>query len=666
MKNPIRAFLFLLAMLLPIAAAHAAEASTCWKDSYGRGFALVPNCGAGEENSGGLCYPKCKDGYVGVAGVCWQACPKGWEDIGVSCTKPNYSRPTFLKETLSTAAYIGKSSGFDCKDTWPRGYLSTAGKLRRGYDPIPSTGANAMRSDEMAVNLKAPFHDPRNGGECWVCPAGFERSTAAVTADNACSKAGGPNQLCEKWSKDNGGPGSCEESGGLLYPRPATGVTCTANSCAVTSCPSGYRNDGLYCAKTENYTRAVSTVPKACQSGYRFDAGLCYPECKAGFEGVGPVCWGQCTGSALPFECGAVCAKDEMTCGLSTAENIISVLDVIVTVSTTAASMGAGTAVKAAIQKAIMEGAKKTIQDFAKKKLSKAAIKTLVINTIADTGKDLPMDQTTNIVGLLSGEEFDFTTLDPTGISGIVKAYNKPKCSTTGSTTAANASGGWTMLSGLLATDVAVGANGSIWAIGADQVAGGSSVHRWNNGKWEKVSGAGKRIAVDPNGKPWLVNDKDAIYRWNGSAFEKMPGAAKDIAIGSGGAVWVVGTQKTPGGYSPNRWTGSGWTAISGGVTRLAVQSNGNLAALNENDEIFAYDGSSWTQLAGKAKDVAIGGNAIFILGDQWRDTGGGWNIQFWNGSGWSPYSGELKELAVKPDGKPMGVNAQRQVYEVR
>ena len=33
------------------------------------------------------------------------------------------------------------------------------------------------------------FHDPRNGGECWSCPEGFNRSSAPVTADNACSRS---------------------------------------------------------------------------------------------------------------------------------------------------------------------------------------------------------------------------------------------------------------------------------------------------------------------------------------------------------------------------------------------------------------------------------------------------------------------------------------------
>jgi hypothetical protein len=36
---------------------------------------------------------------------------------------------------------------------------------------------------------------------------------------------------------------------------------------------------------------AVSTYPISCRIGQENDAGLCYDKCRAGFHGVGPVCW---------------------------------------------------------------------------------------------------------------------------------------------------------------------------------------------------------------------------------------------------------------------------------------------------------------------------------------------------------------------------------------
>ncbi len=43
---------------------------------------------------------------------------------------------------------------------------------------------------------------------------------------------------------------------------------------------------------TSKGTEIFSTYPNTCPPGKEdLDAGLCYPRCKAGFHGVGPVCW---------------------------------------------------------------------------------------------------------------------------------------------------------------------------------------------------------------------------------------------------------------------------------------------------------------------------------------------------------------------------------------
>lgn len=39
------------------------------------------------------------------------------------------------------------------------------------------------------------------------------------------------------------------------------------------------------------YGRGVGTVPDSCQPGNEKNGALCYPICKDGFYGVGPVCW---------------------------------------------------------------------------------------------------------------------------------------------------------------------------------------------------------------------------------------------------------------------------------------------------------------------------------------------------------------------------------------
>lgn len=68
------------------------------------------------------------------------------------------------------------------------------------------------------------------------------------------------------------------------------------------------------------------------------------------------------------------------------------------------------------------------------------------------------------------------------------------------------------------AKDISIGADGSVFAIGAVADAGGYGIYRWNGSSWEqgsdwgKVPGGSARISVDRNGRPWVINTKDEIY----------------------------------------------------------------------------------------------------------------------------------------------------------
>ena len=672
MKKVLKSMRTLCVVLLAILPAWAAaeEPKSCWKDSYGRGFALVPNCGAGEEASLGLCYPKCRDGFTGVGGTCFQNCPAGTTDAGLTCVKNITHRPTFLKETLSTAVHYSKGQ---CDVKWPRGYLSTEGKLRRGYDPIPSSGPNAMRADEIAVNLK-PVYDI-GLDECWVCPEGFERSLASVRDSNACVKKSERNNLCEKWSRDNGGPGTCSESAGLLYPAVPSNLSCTANSCTVI-CPNDYVDDGgLQCAKKLNYSREISNLPKSCNTGYTYDAGLCYPNCRSGFSGVGPVCWATCgTGSKYPTECGASCAKDELACTLEVIDEVLSVMNVVVSVASTASTMGSGTAVKAALQKAVVEGVKKTATKFIQKGILKSSVKGALTTIGKESGKALLDKQKDIIVAIAFGEEFDWTALDPSGIAGVIKAYNKPTCSKlmgSDSTTIdmSKVSGPvtfqWALWSGA-AKDIDVGSNGKIWAIGTNKRAGGYGIYRLDNSTWVEMPGAGVRIAVDKVGNAWVVDENGGIHYYNGKSWEQKPGKATDIDVSAVGSVWALGTEKKDGGYGLFQWDGGNFKKYPGSGVRLAVMSNNNVVVAKDNNDLYSMDGGKWTRLPGKGTDVAVGGtnNALYVLGNNKKP--GGQDIHYWNNGGWVTVNGGLVALAVDADGKPLGANDKGEIMKAQ
>jgi hypothetical protein len=79
-------------------------------------------------------------------------------------------------------------------------------------------------------------------------------------------------------------------------------------------CPAGYKDDGATCRKDvdinkkDSYGRGVGK-PMPCKGETtERDAGLCYKPCKAGYDGKGPVCWQNCPAGYK--DDGATCRKD--------------------------------------------------------------------------------------------------------------------------------------------------------------------------------------------------------------------------------------------------------------------------------------------------------------------------------------------------------------------
>lgn len=84
----------------------------------------------------------------------------------------------------------------------------------------------------------------------------------------------------------------------LCYPTCKAGYVGTGPVC-YSDCPDGYSDDGVICRKDaiitakDSYGRGAGS-PMGCGSGKEKDGALCYPACKSGYYGVGPVCWKHC------------------------------------------------------------------------------------------------------------------------------------------------------------------------------------------------------------------------------------------------------------------------------------------------------------------------------------------------------------------------------------
>jgi hypothetical protein len=212
------------------------------------------------------------------------------------------------------------------------------------------------------------------------------------------------------------------------------------------------------------------------------------------------------------------------------------------------------------------------------------------------------------------------------------------------------------------ATDIGAGANGSVWVVGTNPVAGGFGIYRWTGSGWASLRGGAVAIAVDPSGNPWVVNSAHQIFQWNGSAWVSYPGAATDISVGANGSLWVVGTHAVVGGYGIYHWNGKGWTRVLGGAIRIAVDPSGNPWVINSTHHLYHWTGMGWpsTPIAGTAISVGANGS-VWVVGT--NAVSGGYGISRLDGNYGVGVPGGAVGIAVGPSGNPWIINSAQQIY---
>jgi hypothetical protein len=223
----------------------------------------------------------------------------------------------------------------------------------------------------------------------------------------------------------------------------------------------------------------------------------------------------------------------------------------------------------------------------------------------------------------------------------------------------------WATVPGL-AKDIGIGADGSVWIIGADPVgASDFGIHRWTGRGWESVDGGAVRIDVDDQGIPWVVNSKGEIFRRIGTQWQTLPGRAKDIGIGADGSVWIIGADPVDvSDFGIQRWTGTDWEAVDGATgIRIDVDRDGNPWVVNSKGEIFRRTGTQWQTLPGRAKDIGIGADgSVWVIG---TTPVGASNFRTyrWTGSGWEMVDGKGVQISVDNNGVPWVATASGDIF---
>ncbi len=207
------------------------------------------------------------------------------------------------------------------------------------------------------------------------------------------------------------------------------------------------------------------------------------------------------------------------------------------------------------------------------------------------------------------------------------------------------------------ASDIGIGANGSIWLLGKDPRPGGFGIYYWDGGNWQRVDGAAVRIDVGPDGVPWTVNDKHQLHRWEEGRWLQMQGDARDIGIGADGSVWIAA------GGGVYRWLGEQrWQRFSGSAVRVDVDPLGIPWVIDHSDDIHRLVNERWQRQPGSARDVGIGADgSVWVIGSS--QGSGGHDIFRWDGTEWRQVPGSGRQLSVDQLGRPWVAGTGGELY---
>jgi hypothetical protein len=350
--------------------------------------------------------------------------------------------------TAMTGSPALAENEFCWRDSYGRGVGEVPGRVADCPASYTNNGATCGRgADTIGAPSKVaecPAGYTNMGLTCYRGPSTYSKGCTTIFKKYPCSEGYTDNGCFCGRGASSLGASSMECPAG--YHQSDITKRCIKN------CPAGYTNTGETCFLPVSTLGMDSMTCKpgekrvgarcyptegACGAGMESDAGLCYPKCRAGYAGVGPVCWGQPPPGWV--QCGMGAAKDSTTCASIVFGQVTSVGQLALTV----ASLGSSTALTAGMS------APEKASRFAKLRQQYSALKVEFellkksnqnVQEAADAYKAAnALKKGYKAMGTAEDAvtEEDMIRLaaqiaaivDTTGISDTVASYTYPKCS---------------------------------------------------------------------------------------------------------------------------------------------------------------------------------------------------------------------------------------------
>jgi hypothetical protein len=163
------------------------------------------------------------------------------------------------------------------------------------------------------------------------------------------------------------------------------------------------------------------------------------------------------------------------------------------------------------------------------------------------------------------------------------------------------------------ARQVAIGRGGEIWGLGMEETEDGYPVLEWTGSEWNELrSDGGVDIAVDPEGRPWIVDREGSIFRHDGEKWVKIPGWVRQIAISRDGTPWARSWIGQHRGDLIVSWNGEEWVTMEMGAEAIAIDSAAIPWVVTNLGQVFVLAekgewGPWWRPVASGVKGLAVG-----------------------------------------------------------